>query len=108
MATIELDLTVIQARALRRLLEATPIPALADPADQLAHQLDSHDAAVAARAPWRKVIRVENRRGREFEILECGHERMLNYTRNWSEEPAAKRRCDRCQRDQSKPKEKLT
>lgn len=46
-------------------------------------------------APWRKVV--GRARGlHAIEELECGHRYVLRYSKNWQEDHALKRRCQRC------------
>jgi hypothetical protein len=91
---IDFSLGITDARRLLKLLDGSgEFPNLCD---RLRDDLVEHDQAKAAKGPFRKVIRSEGNGIRRFDILECGHSHMRRQTKNWMEDDADRRRCQRC------------
>jgi len=97
MATIEVALTITQARKVLQALSGPSVtdPVLADVHDDLAKWISVFDAQRAKLPPWRKVERREHW-PHDCDILECGHKHLLRTTKNWREDHAQKRRCAQC------------
>jgi hypothetical protein len=99
---IELNLTNTQARRLLKCLDGASAcdKVLAEIYEALDRDLSVLDSI--PQAPWRKVVGKDRSGLHGVEVLECGHRRMLRYSKNWVEDWGVRRRCEACLRQATK------
>lgn len=93
---IDLTFTIQQARKVVRALAGNADADVTAVREELDRWLGVRDAQVKNMAPWRKVTAKRAEGVYRFEDLECGHSYMLRHSKNWDEEHAKRRRCEKC------------